>query len=394
MLLAARLVVLDAGTALPGGGVEIRGGRIVRLLRSRRAVLRAGRRVELEDAVLTPGLVNAHAHLELGALTERLPRDSFASWIGALLRARAALVPTDFERAVVAGAGTLLAGGTTCVGDVDSTGASARMLVATPIRAVVLREVLDAADPARTAAALARVARALPRRARVREGLSPHAPYTTSPTLLAGARRLAVRRRLPVQVHWAETAEEERWLRAGSGPFARVLARSPGCSGLQHLAASGLLPQVTSLVHGNVPAPGDPARLARARLVLVHCPGTHAFFRRAAFALERYRRAGVPVALGTDSPASNDALDMRAELALLRRSFPRLAPEAAFRMATENGARALGLAGEVGRLRPGAAADLVAWRIDAPALEGALEVLTSAAPAVLGVWVGGRRAAP
>jgi cytosine/adenosine deaminase-related metal-dependent hydrolase len=394
VLVAARLVLLDADRALEGGGVEVRGGRITRLLSSRRAVRRAGgRRIDL-DAVLTPGLVNAHAHLELGALPRRLPRASFAGWIAALLRARAGLRARDFERAVAAGARALLAGGTTCVGDVDSTGAAAREIHTTPIRAVVLREVLDAADPARTVAALKRVARALPRRSRVCEGLSPHAPYTTSTALLEAAGELAARRALPVQVHWAETVEEERWLSSAGGPLARVLTRSPRCSGLAHLAGAGLLRNVVSLVHGNVPSPGDPGRLARAGIVLVHCPGTHAFFRRPPFALERYRRAGVRIALGTDSLASNSELDLRRELVLLRRAAPRLSPREAFRMATENGARALGLERTVGRLRTGLAADLVAWGLPARGPEDALDELTSACPRPVATWVAGRRVTP
>jgi 5-methylthioadenosine/S-adenosylhomocysteine deaminase len=124
----------------------------------------------------------------------------------------------------------------------------------------------------------------------------------------------------------------------------------------------------------------------------VHCPGTHRFFGRPPVPLEHYRRAGVPVALGTDSPASNEALDMRRELVLLRAAFPRLSPAEAFRMATGNGARALGLQGTIGRLRPGLAADLVAWRLQgsSPELGPVLDELTAGSPSAERVWVAGR----
>jgi cytosine/adenosine deaminase-related metal-dependent hydrolase len=228
----------------------------------------------------------------------------------------------------------------------------------------------------------------------VREGLSPHAPYTTSAELLARAGALARERRLAISVHWAETASEREWLLDGAGELAPILPRSPGQSGLDLLALAGVLGRRTSLVHGNHPGRGEPARLARAGVTLVHCPGTHDFFARAPFPLERYRRAGVRVALGTDSLASNRQLDMRAELELFRRAFPRVPPGEVFAMATLHGARALGLPPPAGSLVPGAPADFVAHELAARTREEALEALTSGAGVVTGVWIAGRRAFP
>jgi cytosine/adenosine deaminase-related metal-dependent hydrolase len=145
-----------------------------------------------------------------------------------------------------------------------------------------------------------------------------------------------------------------------------------------------------SLVHGNFPARGEAERIAAAGAVVVHCPGSHAWFEREPFPLEHYRRRGVVLALGTDSLASNEALDLRREMALLRRAHPHLRPEFVWDMATRNGARALGAAGRIGELIPGSAADICAFRTDADTRTDALEQLTSSAPAVAGVWIGGR----
>ena len=125
--------------------------------------------------------------------------------------------------------------------------------------------------------------------------------------------------------------------------------------------------------------------------MLVHCPGSHAFFRRASFPWLRYRRSGVRLALGTDSLASNEDLDMRREMALARRSFPGLSPERTLAMATTEAARAVGLAGRVGELRRGAEADLVLHRLSARTRREALEGLTNGEGRVAGVWVAGRR---
>ena len=89
---------------------------------------------------------------------------------------------------------------------------------------------------------------------------------------------------------------------------------------IRALERAGLLGSRTALIHANWPGPGEVERVAAAGAMVVHCPGSHAFFDRAPFPLDRYRAAGIPVALGTDSAASNAALDMRREMRLLRNS--------------------------------------------------------------------------
>lgn len=391
LLLRARALLLDGGAWIDGGGVELARGRIVRVLRGSRALARAGGRArDLGDLVLTAGLVDAHAHLDLTPLGDRVGSGAgFAGWVGELLARRARLGRRALEQGVRAGAAELLASGTTSVGDIDSTGTSTRLARTLPLRVVVYRELLDGFDPARTPAALELLAGFGVRGGLAAPGLSPHAPFTVSAALLAAAAARARRRAWPLSIHWAETREEVEWLARGEGPLAARLPRSPRAPGLALLAAAGALGPRTSLVHGNHPSPGDPARLARAGVTLVHCPGTHAFFARAPFPLERYRRAGVPIALGTDSRASNAALDLRREMALARAAFPRLDPREVFAWATQGGARALGRARELGRLAPGAAADLVAWGLAARTPAAALEELTAGLPPVARVYVGG-----
>jgi cytosine/adenosine deaminase-related metal-dependent hydrolase len=392
MILTARALLIDAQTLIEGGALWVERGRVRRVLRSRAAARRFSRRatIDLGDALLTPGLVDAHAHLELGALAGRLGGSrGFVSWIQALIRARARLTPRDLELGVRRGARVLLAGGTTTVGDIDSSGATGRLARGLGLRVVVYRELLDAWDPARTAVSLARVRRPIRSNALAREGLAPHAPYTTSRELLREAGRIAARRRLPIAIHWAETSAEGEWLATSRGPFAKILPSGPRTSGLDLLAEAGLLTPRTALIHGNHPQSGEPAHLARQGVTIVHCPGTHAFFAREPFPVRRYLAAGVPVALGTDSLASNEALDMRREMALFRRSFPALSPRVAFQGSTEHAARALGR-DDLGHLRPGAAADVAAFRVSARGAARALDELSSAIPEVQAVFVAGQ----
>ena len=377
---------------IQGGGVQLRAGRIERVFEGADELKRAARGLSLQvrdlgSGYLLPGLVNAHAHLELSHM--RLASGPFAGWIGDILRARRKLVPEDYAQAVVTGEARLLATGTTCVGDIASMASAAAQ--GRRLRSVVYREVLDAWDPARSAASMAALGRALPKRKLRIEGLSPHAPYSTSAKLLGLASRLLSRRPMPVSVHWSESQAELDWLREGSGDFAPFFPASPGCSGLQLLEQAGLLNSGTSLVHGNLPQPGEPERIARAGSVLVHCPGTHRFFDRAAFPWQLYRRAGVQVALGSDSLASNGDLDMRREMALARASNPDLEPRQVLAMATHVAAQALGLGGQIGAIEAGQGADL-AFHEGLPGNpEDALEALTSGAGQVGQVYVAGRR---
>ena len=402
------LGVTASGTVewLEDGGLELRRGRVVRLLGGRAAVRRAERREGRgarrlgvdQGGALLPGLVCAHAHLELSGIhAERLPwraGDSFAEWIRALLAQRGPRGLRALQRDAVAGARLLAAGGTTCIGDIDSSGAGALALASAGPRGVCYRELLDAADPARTAPALTSLRRALPRRSRRLEGISAHAPYTCSPALLAGVARLRERRAMPLAVHWAETEEERPYLLQNEGPLAGMLPEGPGRAGLALLAQAGLLGPRTALIHANHPARGEVAVVAASGSSVVHCPGTHEFFGREPFPLARWRRAGVPVALGTDSRASNTALDMCREMRLARAAWPGLAPSEVFAMATSAGARALGLAGLVGALTPGAWAD-ASWHVlDAESPRAMIEEVSAGRGRVQGTWVSGRALSP
>lgn len=346
------------------------------------------RAVDLGEALLAPALIDAHAHLDLTALSGRVPPEGgFGAWVARLLQERSTTSEADLRAGVRRGADRLLATGTAWVGDIDTARVAPEVLAAHPLGAVCLREALDLGDPARRRAVLAELDVPLPSLPGRREGLSPHAPFTVGRELLGELGRRARDRRLPVAIHWSETEEEVRWLRDGTGPLAELLGESPRTSGLDLIEAAGLLGPDTVLVHGNHPLPGEPERLAAAGVTLVHCPGTHRFFGREPAPLAAYRRAGVALALGTDSRASNEDLDMRREMTLLRASHPSLAPLGVWRMATEGGARALGL--DTGRVRVGARADVAAYEVRAESPEAALEELTAGVPAVRGVWIGG-----
>lgn len=401
-VLRASWVVPAPGRVLEGGAVVVDRGRIEAVLdaaAAARASTASAEVVELPDCVLTAGTVNAHAHLELGALAGRIPPGgTFEQWVGALLGARAACDRDALERGYRAGAAQLLAAGTTTVADVDSLGLWRSTLGPGAPRRCVQREILDARDPDRRSAAIAMLQEAVPADDGRSEGLSPHAPFSVSDALVAAAAGVARARRLPIAMHWAETPEEIAWIGGEAAWFDRFFPREDGMAGLDLLDRHGLLGPRTSLVHGNHPQPGEIDRIAGSGATVVHCPGSHAYFDRDRFPLADYLRAGVRVALGTDSIASNSALDLRAEMAALRRTDPDLDPAAVWAMATEAGAAALGQPGRSGRLQPGDGADLAVFGPGAPPAGGpasareVLDWLTGARPPVVATWVAGHSA--
>ncbi|MFT5291891.1 MAG: cytosine/adenosine deaminase-related metal-dependent hydrolase, partial [Planctomycetota bacterium] len=211
-LYSARYLLSRVGLLLEGGGVCVQEGRIVELLGNPAAVRsRAGESSvewhDLGDVVLTPGLVNAHAHLELGWAKGLLSGDAgFADWVVELIRARRDVTPEDEVAALISGANRLLETGTTTVGDIDASGARLRMDPHEQARGpfvLHLPEVLDGGDPTRSEAALERLRGIEDNILQLRPGLSPHAPFTVSPGLLRSCAAYANSRELAVQVHWA-----------------------------------------------------------------------------------------------------------------------------------------------------------------------------------------------
>lgn len=138
-------------------------------------------------------------------------------------------------------------------------------------------------------------------------------------------------------------------------------------SPVAHLARQQLLGENILAIHANCLARGDATLLAKNRTSVVHCPRSHAYFKHPPFQRARLAGAGVNLCLGTDSLATvrqtgkqRPVLDMFAELRALADQDQTVSPAELVKMATVNGARALGLAGKIGELSPGAFADLIA----------------------------------
>lgn len=379
---AARWVLPVDGEPIDNGEVVVDDGLIAAVRACRTP---ANERRDFGDAVLMPGLVNAHSHLEYTALRGFLEDVPFFPWIRALTAAKAALTPDDWLWSARLGAMECLAGGTTTLGDNTDAGVTMRVLTESGLRGVVYQELfgIDDREPITPIIESLRAKIAAHQRFasdRVAVGVSPHALYTIRPALFAAIDTYVAEERLPTSIHIAESASESALTERGAGPFAEMYARRgitwepPRMSPTQYAADMGALGPKTLAVHCVHQTEEDIAQTAATGAAIIHCPKSNAKLGAGIAPLSRWLRTpGLRLGLGTDSAVSNNTLDMFEEMrfALLLQRAMREEVEVVtardvIRMATLGGAEAMSRADRTGSLTPGKRADLIAVRLDRP----------------------------
>ena len=368
----AAWVVPVVGPPIRNGWVEVAGDLVTGL--GDRATLPepAGvRNVHLPSRAVLPGLVNAHAHLELSGPRDAIPpARSMPSWARAVMASRSRLAPGDAAGAVTSAVAELRRAGTALVGDIANTRDSLGPLRAGPVAAVVFREALgfdvDASE-ARTIAGALRAERAGEVGEHVRLAVAAHAPYSVAPALfraLADAGRGG-----PRSVHVAESVEEIELLRSGTGAWRAILEERgrwhsgwtpPGSGPVAYLDTLGWIGPDTLIVHGVHLTAAEIDRIAVVGATLVACPRSNAWTGAGTPPLARFYAAGGRVAVGTDSLASAPDLNLFAELAAMRRIAPSVPAAALIASATAVGAEALGAGDRFGAIAPSRPAALIA----------------------------------
>lgn len=377
----ARWVVPVAAPPIADGTVVTDGDRIA-WVGPRASAPVGGRDEQLGDAILTPGLVNAHTHLDLTMLRGLLEDLSFFDWVRTVTRlTREALDDRDFADAATLGIAEGLTAGITTYADTAPGDAPFNAMLAMGVRGIAYREVFGP-DPAQAAASLAtlkdHVAAMRPRETDlVRVGVSPHAPYSVSDALFAAVAEYAERELLPVAVHIAESAEETALVAEGAGQFADflrgrgipVVPRGPQPA--EVLQRAGLMRAHTLLIHCVRVDTAMVQAIAASGCGVAHCPASNARLGHGIAPLHEFLRAGARVGLGSDSVASNDRLDILEEARLASHQqrarlgrHDALTARAAVRLATLGGAEALRLDGAIGSLETGKQADLAAFTIE------------------------------
>ena len=365
--------------------MEIDAGRIVAVGGSRSGDLVQER--DLGHAVVLPGLVNAHTHLELSHLHGQIPpAPTFVDWARAVVGARRAAADryqVEILAAVQRGIDEAERSGTVLIGDISNTLVTFAPLASSALAAVIFYELIQfrSWDATGLIAKACHELEALTPTPSVRAGFAAHAPYSVAPELLQAIRRAVERDpTVPWSVHLAESREESEFIHSAGGPWRTFLEDldawddtwiPPGVSPVEYLDQIGLLDGRLLAVHAVHADMTDLARLSARGSTLVTCPRSNVHTGAGHPPLEKFYDSGARVAIGTDSLASSDSLSVFDELACMRSLAPSVPARRLLDSATRQGALALGFGSEFGSIAPGKRARLIA--VDVPDLADDVE---------------------
>ena len=365
---ADRIIARPDRVPVIDGAVVVKDGRVLALGKAASVTTNyPGHRImRLEQAVVMPGLVNVHTHLELPPLLEQVRAHTYPDWVLNLLKQKKRLTQRDHAAAARKNIASLIQSGTTTVAEISTHGASSAALKESGMRAVIYQEIISMTQDPRSLV--------LPRRGTVsrlvRYGFSPHSPHTVSEPALRAIQKVASLRHIPLCMHVAETREETLLLHRKKSGLERLYAAAgwdtslapEGRSSIEYLQRIGILGPLLLAVHAVQADNIDIDLIKRTGTAVAHCPRSNHEIGVGTLPVKKYLDAGIPVGLGTDSLASAPTLnlwdEMRYALSIHRPAG--IPPRNIVQMATLGGARALGMNHEIGSLEPGKRADCIA----------------------------------
>ncbi|HEU0007668.1 MAG TPA: amidohydrolase family protein [Terriglobia bacterium] len=408
MILSGRWVVPVSSSPLDYGAIAVERDKILEVgpLETVRKNHPGHELKDFPEAVLLPGLVNVHSHLELTVLRGYLEGLDFWQWIRTLTRTKYELLnEDDLLASALLGAVEAVRAGVTTVADPMDIGASLDAVLATGLRGVLYQEVFSP-KPAEAEQAVQALkdkmnllesrlarwpegARLQPRtlngaeltrrRQRVTLGVSPHAPFTVSAALFRKTAAFALAHNYRVCIHAAESEAETQLVEDGSGPMMESYRQRgidwnpPRTSPIAYLHSLGILNRGTLLVHCIRLEPSDYEILSNQGVCVAHCPKSNVRLRHGFMNLAAMREHRIPTGLGTDSVASNNSMDLFEEMRFasanpcwMGAGTNGLSTQEALRMATLGGAETLGLSTSVGSLEAEKQADVIAVDLSQP----------------------------
>jgi len=372
-----------AAPVLPDGGIAVAGERILAVGPAPRLMAEypGAALVDQGRAIIMPGFVNCHSHVEYTSFRGILDDAEFGDWIISLVDVKASLTPEEYLVSARLGAIEAVSSGITTIADTSYGAATLEAVGAAGLRGRVYLEVFGV-DDSRFDQTMDDVVRRLDDAqaaapAGIEIGLAPHAPYTVSSRLYQAVCGLARERGLKVMSHVAESKDELTYIRSGSGKFAhdyrekmgweRMLVQPYGVTPIKYLQQWNVFDRDFLAVHCVNVTRDDIRILRNAGVAVAHCPKSNAKLGCGIAPLADLMHEGVRVGIGTDSPASSNIMDMFDEMRtmlFLHRAVERdvsvLDAQKCVRIATLGGAEALGMDADVGSLEPGKCADLIA----------------------------------
>lgn len=371
--LIAAAAILEDGSVLSPAVIHIAAGKIADVS-SEIPQIKNSRTLDLGSTMLFPGFVNAHAHLDLTAVGS-LERAPFAKWVTELVGKKRKLSDSEIATGIKMGAQALLRSGVTTVLDHVSSGTPLQAFEDLPLSVVAFGEVGGRSEAKASASytdfMLAKKHAPIPLH------ITPHALYSVALDVLQDVLEDEPG---PFSIHLNESLDEKLYFESRQGGLAELIDSLTDTDLPFHDSAIQALYELAPnlenalLVHCNYLSAEDIATLtAWHDATVVHCPGSFAFFGHAEFPWRKLAGAGVKVALGTDSLASNTELNFLDEIRLFLKMFPATKFEELLPMITTNAAHALGLK-HVGKIAVGCVADLIGFKMDGKTAP--LDVLT------------------
>jgi cytosine/adenosine deaminase-related metal-dependent hydrolase len=342
-------IMADAFTLIENGYIESENGIICGVYKGRSKE----KCVDHGPGVLMPPLVNAHLHLELSALKNTVPFDrGFKVWVKTLLEKRAALGREELIKAARVSAQNLMQSGTLYVGDISTLGMTGPLIKDSALQGICFHEFLGSDIPEVV----------VRKNESVSFSVAGHAPHTSSPKLLRALKKQAASHGLPFSIHLAESDDESEFILTKKGGWADFLnlrgidfsswdlgSKTP----VSYIHDMGVLDASTLAVHLLNVNNKDMDILARSKTKVCVCPRSNWNLHEKLPNIESMIQKGIKPALGTDSLASCDSLNIFDEMAFVQKHYPGLEPETILAMGTINGARALGLEHQTGTLSKG-----------------------------------------
>ncbi len=339
-------------------------GKTSKLMRDYKGV----KTLELGSGILLPGFINAHVHLELGWIKEKIGVfQGFTGWLKQIIRAkREPIAENIIESSVKQGIKTLISSGVTTVGEISSYGGIDKpILKSSGLRTVLFREVLD--SKAQTCDFSNFETGHL-----FEERLFPHSPYSCRPELLKKVLESHIQNKIPLGIHLAESPHEMDFVRGKENaiertifpiidkePFSRNMADTPFSylDEMEFFDGSGV-----TTVHMVQVRPEEVNGIQNKNVGIVLCPRSNLFLQVGIPPLELYHKID-RLGLGTDGLSSNYNLDYFEEIRslhlLMSLSLGKNAASKSVYCATLGGARALYLEDKTGSIEKGKEADLI-----------------------------------
>ncbi|MCP4267972.1 MAG: amidohydrolase family protein [Candidatus Brocadiaceae bacterium] len=331
--------------------------------------------VDLGNAVIAPGFVNTHTHLELTHLHNCINYNgTFTDWIRQLVNIKQNWSEEDYRSSVADGIMKSIESGTTMVVDITRNCLALDELIKNKIRKTLFFEIIDfnPDNASNTIDNFKNQVDDILHNDLLTIGIFPHAPYTVSEELYKKCKNISNELEINIATHISETEDEVEFLNKGTGSFVSLLNdfdmlnnwKPPGQRPIYYLKNIGILEKGCILIHCNFLTDNEIDIIEKSESSVVFCPRSHRYFQHGNHPFLKLREHKLNIALGTDSLASNDSLSILDEMKFISEHYNDVRPQEIFYMGTIAGAKALGMDDKIGRLEPGYYADIAVVEFD------------------------------